>query len=92
MNKDNDPLDNLFTEAKQQQEQIAATAELGVESRPKGQLADANQSDQAWLSALVRLCGAGAVAAFCLFGWVVAEHYQTPELAGLLIERWVLGI
>ena len=91
-NEDADPLDMLFQEAKQQQEQVAATVELGVESRLSGQLTNADYADDVWIRVLSRLCGAGGLLAVCLLCWVASEHYQTPEVASLLIERWLLGI
>ncbi|MEO0414141.1 MAG: hypothetical protein AAF226_04210 [Verrucomicrobiota bacterium] len=91
MSEKEEPLDQLFAEARQSQERVAAAVEIGVEARLHSCLTSPS-ADEVWLSALVRLCSLGGVALLALGVWVLVTSSETQTLASLIVEQWVLGI
>lgn len=89
----NQDLDDLFAQAKNAQDKVAETAELGVESRLKSRLTSQENDDEAlWLDALKRLCVSGGLVAIALGIWVIIPGSEGNELTSLVIEQWLFGI
>ena len=87
-NQNNDPLDDLFAAAKSTQDQLAETAEIGVESRLQRQLT--KQQDGLWISALWRLCLSGGTLATCLAIWVLNQKTDST-ITLTSIEKLIIG-
>lgn len=93
MNKDTDPIDQLFANAKQEQNRIASVAETGVEARLQGNLTNAGGAEnEIWMSVLGRLCAGGGLLAAGLTVWALLPVSGYEDIASLIIEQWVFGI
>lgn len=78
MNDENDPLDQLFEDAKEIQDQVASTAAVGVETRLRNQLESKPKGDgDLWCEVLNRLCAAGGVMAVGLTIWALMPLSST---------------
>lgn len=91
-NGDNE-LDQLFNQARQQQDNIAASAEIGVEARLHDRLnLQDNVELSSWFDALWKLCSAGGLVTACLAIWVIIQNTSASNISNLIFEQWIFGI